>query len=219
MDGGDGGAGGGVADGDEEERAFVFRALEDAGEERHGAWGVDEGGESGVAEGGKEEAGSESDAFVDVVVFAFLSVFEGVIEAEDGDEAGGGFEEWFMPVGSEGAEGFEPFIGEAVFVVLAFFGFGGFADLAFEVGVGDEDEAPGLLVGAGGGLGCGGDGGFDDVEGDGVRGEVADATAGAEEAEKRERPPAHLGFRQAGEGERQEFRLGHGSRASLTENS
>lgn len=201
---GDYGAIGGIAGGDEEEGPFIGGPVEDTSEEAHGTGGMGEGGDAGEVKGGEEETAGQSDAFLYVIVFDFAIVFEAVVDAEDGDEAGGGFEELFVPIGSKGFEGVKPFIGEAVFIVFAFLGFGGFADLAFEGGVGDEDEAPGLLVGAGGGAGGGFDGGLEDVDGDGVGGEVADAAAGADGFEEGLGAEAHFGFGEAGEVEGEE---------------
>ena len=58
-----------------------------------------------------------------------------------------------MPVDSEGREGVEPILGEAVFIVFALLFFGSDVNLVLEVCGGNYNKTPRLLVGRGG---CGG---------------------------------------------------------------
>lgn len=107
-----------------------------------------QGGEPGAVCGGKEESGSDAYGFVEVVD---LAAVVGGAEGHDDDEPGDGVDVGFVGVGFEGFEVFEPAVGGAVGVELAFDFFDGDADLVFDVFIGDCDEAPGLFVGSGGG--------------------------------------------------------------------
>jgi len=67
---------------------------------------------------------------------------------------------------------------------------GGDANPSFALRVGDDDEPPGLLVDAGGGERGGGDGGLDQLEGNGPGGEQAHRAPLANSLEELERGPA-----------------------------
>ncbi len=97
--------------------------------------------------GGQEHPGRDADGFVEVVD---LSALVGGAERHDDDEPGDGVDVGLVGVGLEGLEVFEPAVGGAVVVELAFDLFDGDADLVLDVWIGDRDEAPGLFVCAGG---------------------------------------------------------------------
>jgi len=71
---------------------------------------------------------------------------DAVVLTKDDDEVGGDLQKLFPPVGAELGQRVEPFVGEAPLVVFAFLFFGGLADAALHVRVGDDDKVPGLLV-------------------------------------------------------------------------
>ncbi len=173
---------GGKADGNEEAGSFVGRAMEDAGEEGHGAGSVGERGEAHAVERGDKEAGSDADGFLDIVVLDFARRplerrDEAIILAEDDDEPGSELEEGFVPIGAEGSESGEPIAGHAARIIFLFFRFGGETDAALDERIADNDEMPGLLIGAGGSAGGDADGRFDEVERDRAGRELADGAA------------------------------------------
>ncbi len=69
-------------------------------------------------------------------------------EPKDHDQERRGFQELFAPIGAEGPERFQPFGRKAVLVVFLLLGLGGKTNFPFLDGVGNHDEAPGLLLGA-----------------------------------------------------------------------
>src|SRR5262245_15199541 len=72
--------------------------------------------------------------------------FDFVINLKYDDQVRRDLKELFMPVSAERRQGLQPFVREASAVILAFFLFGGHADPAFDFGIADDYEAPGLLV-------------------------------------------------------------------------
>ena len=84
-----------------------------------------------MGEGGDEEAGGQADGFLGVVGFATIISF-GFLE--DGDEGGSGFEEGFLSVGAEMAQGVELVLWGAAAVEFCFFDFGGLSDFLFYLG-------------------------------------------------------------------------------------
>ena len=130
-------------------------------------------------EGGEQETGCDADTFLNVVVLDPGSVCgEAIINPKYDYKIGCGFEEGLLPVCSKGGEGGEPIQGKTVVVVFALFFFGGDSNLVLEVGRGNYNKTPRLLVGPGGGRGGCRNGLFDGCEGDGCGAEVADAAAG-----------------------------------------
>lgn len=156
---------GGESDRDHHVGAFVLGTIEDLAEELHRGWGVGEGGESRGVGGGQEHPGRDPDGFVEVVD---LSACVGGAEGHDDDEPGDGVDVGFVGVGLEGFEVFEPAVGGAVGVELAFDFFDGHPDLVLDSGIGDRDEAPGLFVGSGRCGPAGEEDLFDDFSGDGL---------------------------------------------------
>lgn len=136
-------------------------------------------GESGAVEGLDQKADGDADTFGHVVVFESRAVGEEVIvAAEDDDEPWGVCDVRLDEVGAERSQGFEPFGRGFLGVELLFFGFSGFADLGFDVGVGDGDELPRLAMSSRGGSAGDADGSFNGFAGDGIGREMADGVAG-----------------------------------------
>jgi len=128
-------------------------------------------------EGGEQKPAGDADALLNVIVFDFAVTVEAIIDAEYDDKIWTDVEEGFFPVGSEGGQGVEPFLGEATFVVLALFGFGGKADLMLDFCVANYNKTPRLLVCTARGGGGRRDGVFDEFEGNRLGAEVADGAA------------------------------------------
>jgi hypothetical protein len=72
--------------------------------------------------------------------------FDVVIDLKDHDQVRRDLKELFMPVSAERRQSLQPFIGEAPAVILTLLLFGGQSDPAFDFGIADYYEAPGLLV-------------------------------------------------------------------------
>lgn len=100
---------------------------------------------------------------------------------KDGDEHGGDFQEGFVGIGTEWSEGIEPGLWGAVLVELAFFFFGGDADLVFGGGIAYHGEVPRLEIGTARGFAGGEEAGEQDFFGDGFGGEMSHGSAGGEE--------------------------------------
>jgi len=191
-----------------------MRTAEDVVEKIHGAGGVSERSQPGVMQGGDQKAGGDADRFLNVVVFDFAAIGqEAVTLGEDGNEVGRGFEEGFVFVCADGGEGFEPFLWGAVVIELALLFFGGDPNLAFDFGVADNDEVPGLKVCAVGGGSGGTQTVFDDLARHRSAGVFTHGAAAFDLGVKVGGPAAHLVdgvFVVGSEGD--EDRLGHGWR-------
>ena len=70
----------------------------------------------------------------------------------------------FNVIGAQVGQGIEPLLGSAAAVKCAFLFFGRFADFLLHLGIGDDNEGPGLLVGSGWGCTGSSDGIFDEFE-------------------------------------------------------
>ena len=119
-----------------------------------------------MVQGGDEQAGGDADRFTDIVILDRAPVGQAAVaETENDDQVGRVLQEWFVLVGAQWRQGFQPFGGGAAGVKFVLFGLGAFTDLALEIGVADGDKVPGLQVGPAGSRAGGQQAIFDDLAG------------------------------------------------------
>ena len=97
--------------------------------------------------------------------------------SEYGDEVRGVLKKWLIGIGAQRRQGVQPFLRGAVIVELLLFLLSGNPDSAFDVGVRDRDETPGLHIRSAGRCSCGLDAVFDPRSGNGAIREVSDRTS------------------------------------------
>lgn len=154
-------------------------------EKVHGAGGVSESCDTCLMEGGDEDAGGNADAFFWVVGFLLVSIWaSGFVFLENNDECRRCCEEGFFGIRAKFGEVVEPSLRSSLLVERSFFFFGGFSNLFFNVGTGDNGEVPGLKVGS---VGCGAGGAngvLKNAVGDGLRRELSYGATSFEEKVK-----------------------------------
>ena len=118
----------GIANGQEQKRAFVVGAVEDIFQKIHGRRRVREGRQARLVDCRNQKPASDANGFLHVIMFFFF--WSRGLGKHD-YQPRGSFQKWFPPIRSQRREVFEPLFGHSTVVAVVFFLLGSGSNLLF----------------------------------------------------------------------------------------
>jgi len=164
---------------------FRRRTIETFIEKRHRIRRMGQSPETGFMQRRDQKTGSNTDAFIDVIVFSIIACIDPAAPlGEDRDKVRRCFKERLTGICPDRRESVQPLITRTPTIKRALFLFGGLSDPAFDLGALHHGEMPGLVIGARRRPARSGNGVFDHFHGHRIGEKIPDCVTGGDSVKK-----------------------------------